>query len=125
MARESYDSTIDPRSDAPGPHDPGAERPRGAADDVRQVGEPDRQVDPLAGRPDRPDPVPDADFRTITPGDRRREGMFGGMLFVALPLAIIVVGLFMWSSNLGTEGPAVDGPDVVADDQIAEPQDME
>jgi hypothetical protein len=125
MARESYKRTTDPRTDAPGPHDPSAERPKGEAADVRRVGEPDRQVDPLAGRTDRPDPVPEADFRNITPGDRRREGMFGGILIFAIPLAILVVGFFMWSTNVGTEGPAVDGADVVADDQLVEPEDVE
>ena len=125
MAKKSYDRTADPRTDAPGPHDPTAEHPKGADADVRRVGEPERQVDPLAGRTDRPDPVPDADFRNVTPGDKRREGMFGGILFVAIPLAILVVGLYMWSSNIGTEGPAVDGPEVVADDQVVEPEDVE
>jgi hypothetical protein len=92
---------------------------------MRRAGERDRQIDPLAGRTDRPDPVPDADFRTVTPGDRRREGMFGGVLFVAVPLAILVIGIFMWSSNVGSEGPAVDGPDIVADDGLVDRQDAE
>ncbi|MFW5641814.1 MAG: hypothetical protein ACOCY0_03505 [Roseicyclus sp.] len=125
MARESDKRTIDPRTDAPGPHDPSAERPHGDAPRVRRVGERDDQVDPLAGRTDRPDPVPEADFRNITPSDRRREGMLGGILIFAIPLAILVVGFFMWSSNVGTEGPAVDSPDVVADDQQVEPEDTE
>jgi hypothetical protein len=111
MADKTYDRTHDPRTDAPGPHSP------------KTMPERDTVHDPLAGRTDRPEPVPDADFKDITPGDRRREGMFGGVLFVAIPLAILAVGLFMWSTNIGTEGPAVDGPEVVADDQLLEPED--
>lgn len=120
MADRKYDKTYDTRTDAPGPHSPKT-MPKDDPRDPR-----DGQVhDPLAGRTDRPDPVPDADFKDITPGDRRREGMFGGVLIFAIPLAILIVALIMWSVNVGTEGPAVDGPDVVADDQLVEPEDVE
>lgn len=119
------DKTIDPRTDAPGPHDRSAERPHGDEPRVARVGEKTRPRDPRLADTERPGYVPDADFKDITPGDRRREGMFGGILIFAIPLAILVVGLFMWSTNIGTDGPAVDEPSVVADDQLVEPEDVE
>ena len=123
MADKRYDKTLDPRTDAPGLHAPNA----ATANDPR---DPDagRAHDPLAGRTDKPDPVPEADFRDVTPTDRRREGMFGGVLVFAIPLAILVVGFLMWSANIGGDDNALDAPDtpdVVEDAQPVEPAETE
>ena len=123
MADKRYDKTLDPRTDAPGLYAPNA----ATANDPR---DPDagRAHDPLAGRTDKPDPVPEADFRDVTPTDRRREGMFGGVLVFAIPLAILVVGFLMWSANIGGDDNALDAPDtpdVVEDAQSMEPAETE
>jgi hypothetical protein len=102
--------------DAPGMHVPNAENAADPRD--RDAG---RAHDPLAGRTDRPGRVPEADFRNVTPTDRRREGMFGGVLIFAIPLAILVVGFLMWSSNIGTDDPAVDAPATIGTEQPMEP----
>jgi hypothetical protein len=62
------------------------------------------QHDPLAGRTDRPDYVPDADIRHPTRADKRREGAFGIFLIAILPVLILAGGLGVWWGVLGERG---------------------
>ena len=124
MADKRYNKTLDPRTDAPGLHAPNA----ATANDPR---DPDggRAHDPLAGRTDEPDPVPEADFRDITPTDRRRERMFGGVL----RLRHSIWRSSLLASSCGRPISAVttprstrpDTPDVVEGGQPMEPAETE
>jgi hypothetical protein len=70
-------------------------------------------ADRTAQRTDEPGYTPEADMRPVRPEDKRREGTLGGILIFALPMLILVVAFFMWWTQIGTDGPAIDEPRIV------------
>ena len=46
---------------------------------------------------------------------RLRGGIFGGILIIGLPLAILGAAFFMWGNQIGFDGQYRDAPEIIDD----------